>query len=123
MTFQQTLNALDILAEPANIDVVNYIKTFNGDGGFMYTRETDPIRITLKKKMETIIDDTPHSGASWGYMLRVVQAVLNGKYTYEQLVINKKIEDERYAEWRRLQEQSKLEDENYKKEELNIKEL
>lgn len=98
MTLRQTLHALDILAEPINIDIVNYIKTFNGDGGFMYTRETVPERIALQNKMTKVIDDSHHSGASWGYMLRLIQAVLDGKYTYEQLVIHKQIEDEKYKE-------------------------
>ena len=105
MTLQQTLEALDILADPTNIDVVEYIKTFNGNKGFSYTEETEPSRITLKKKMETIIDVDPHSGASWGCMLRQVQAVLNGVYTYEQLVIENNKEKALYEELIRVRKQ------------------
>ena len=119
MTLQQTLEALDVLANLSNSDVAEYIKTFNGKDGFSYTVETEPSRIALKKKMETIIDESPHSGASWGWMLRLIQAVLNGVYTYEQLVIEKNKQDEEYVIWRREYELKKeLEQQNILTEEI-----
>jgi hypothetical protein len=105
MTLQQTLETLDILSDPANIDVLEYIKTFDGDHGFSYTVETDPARIALKKKMSTIIDEGPHSGASWGCMLRLVQAVLKGVHTYEELVIKNNEQEALYKELRRIRNQ------------------
>ena len=50
MTLQQTLETLDILADPANIDVLEYIKTFNGNYGFSYTVETDPRSYHIKEQ-------------------------------------------------------------------------
>lgn len=108
MSLDQIIEALDVLANPKNADVVEYIKSFDGDGGFMYTRETEPRRIELKKKMETIIDERPHSGASWGCMLRAVQASLNGVdgYSYEQIITekNKIIQNEIIVnrEWKKI---------------------
>ena len=91
MSLDQIIEALDVLANPKNADVVKYIKSFDGDGGFMYTQETHPLRIALKNKMEKIIDQGTHSGASWGCMLRAIQASLNGVegYSYEQLITEK----------------------------------
>ena len=117
MSLQQTLEALDILANPSNSDVVEYIKTFNGDSGFMYTVETEPTRIALKEKIETIIDESSHSGASWGCMLRLIQAVLNGVYTYEDLVIEKNKEDEIYAKWL-IEQELKRQQQNVLTEEI-----
>ena len=91
MSLDQIIEALDVLANPMNADVIEYIKSFDGNGGFMYTLETDPIRIALKEKMETVIDARPHSGSSWGCMLRLIQASLNGVegYSYEHLITEK----------------------------------
>lgn len=101
MSLTQIIDALDVLADPRNADVVEYIKSFDGYGGFMYTQERDPHRIALKKKMETIINERPHSGASWGCMLRSVQASLNGVkgYSYEDIITEKNKEEERYREY------------------------
>jgi hypothetical protein len=66
-------------------DIVDYIKTFNGRDGFMYTRETDQERIEVQEKMNRVLDDNSHSGASWGSMLRVIQAILNGQTTINEL--------------------------------------
>jgi len=91
MSLDQTIEALDVLANPMNADVIEYIKSFDGNGGFMFTRETDPNRIALKEKMETVIDQGLHSGTSWGCMLRLIQSSLNGVegYSYEHLVSQK----------------------------------
>ena len=113
MSLDQIIEALDVLAKKKNADVVEYIKTFDGDGGFMYTQETDPKRIALKNKMETIIDQGPHSGASWGCMLRAIQASLIGidGYSYEQLITEKnRLRDEEEKvnnEWRKIIEEEK----------------
>jgi len=76
--------ALETLREyPA---ITEYIKSFKGDGGFMYTAETDPGRIALNAQLENILDEHGyHSGASWGCMMRDIQAVLTGVITVEQL--------------------------------------
>jgi hypothetical protein len=113
MSLDQIIEALDILANSKNADVIEYIKTFDGDGGFMYTRETEPNRIALKNKMETIINQGPHSGASWGCMLRAIQASLIGidGYSYEQLITEKnRLRDEEENvnnEWRKIIEEEK----------------
>ena len=100
MTLQQTINALDILMNSSNADICEYIKSFNGYDGFMYTREEDPNRKALQKKMEDVLDEgSVHSGASWGYMLRTIQSVLNGTNTYEQIVEAKIKEVEAYNKW------------------------
>ena len=80
---RQVLRSLDILQEyPA---ISEYIKEFNGTHGFMYTRETDPVKIALNVKMEELLDDGSHSGASWGYMMRYIQAVLQGNITLAEV--------------------------------------
>jgi len=113
MSLDQIIEALDVLANSKNADVVEYIKTFDGDGGFMYTRETEPNRIALKNKMETIINQGTHSGASWGCMLRAIQASLIGidGYSYEQLITEKnRLRDEEENvnnEWRKIIEEEK----------------
>ena len=84
MSLTQVLSGLDMLQERK--DIMNYIKEFNGCGGFMYSVETDPERIKLKDDMETLLDDGSHSGASWGWMMRVIQSVLNGNVTREEII-------------------------------------
>ena len=73
--------------------ITEYIKN---NEGFMYTKETDPNRIALKAQMEHILDDENHSGASWGTMMRNIQAVLNGVITVEQLKEKDRIRREKY---------------------------
>lgn len=84
MSFQQVIACLDKLVEYPVI--VDYIKHFNGPDGFMYTIETDPIKMQLNKQMNDLLDDGYHSGASWGYMMRLVQAVLHGVTTREHIL-------------------------------------
>ena len=82
MSREQVLIALDTLLEyPALAD---YIRTFNGPHGFLYTQETDIIKIQLNKQLQDL-DDGSHSGASFAFMLRAVQSVLNGLLTREEL--------------------------------------
>ena len=91
MSFQQVIVCLDKLVEyPA---IVEYIKSFNGEHGFMYTTETDPVKIDLQKRMNQLLDDDTHSGASWGYMMRLIQAVLNGVTTRENILESMRRED------------------------------
>jgi hypothetical protein len=97
MDHQQAYKALDILRDyPA---ITEYIKSFEGKGGFMYTTETDPDRIALKKQMEDILDDGNHSGSTWGCMMRDIQAVLNGVITVEQLQEEDRASQEEYKAW------------------------
>ena len=97
MSYQQVLTVLDELSFNKK-DVAEYIKSFDSDLGFMYTKETDPERIALKAKMNEL-DDGTHSGTSWGYMMRIVQSVLRGVNSYEDIVIKKNQEEERYRQW------------------------
>ena len=84
MSFKQVITCLDKLIEyPA---IVDYIKHFNSPDGFIYTIETDPIKMRLDKQMNDLLDDGSHSGASWGFMLRMIQAVLNGVTTREHIL-------------------------------------
>jgi hypothetical protein len=63
--------------------------------------------------MEKVIDQGPHSGASWGCMLRAIQASLIGidGYSYEQLITEKnRLRDEEENvnnEWRKIIEEEK----------------
>ena len=91
MSFQQVKRCLDILKEYPAIE--NYIKEFNGRDGFMYTIETDSNKIELQQKMNKLLDDDMHSGASWGCMLRLIQGILNGTILYE--VFLEKLEEEK----------------------------
>ena len=97
MSIQQVSNALDTLKEYPN--VVNYIKSFDGEHGFMYTVETTDERKELQRKMEQLLDDGMHSGASWGCLMRMVQGVLNGVFTLEELKIK---EEEAYQQYREM---------------------
>ena len=93
MSFQQVIVCLDKLAEyPA---ITDYIKNFDGPAGFMYTIETDPIKMRLDKQMNDLLDDGSHSGASWGFMIRTIQAVLNGTMTRERILEMMKEDEER----------------------------
>jgi hypothetical protein len=94
MDHTDVYKALDILREyPA---ITEYIKSFRGRHGFMYTEETDPGRIAIKKQMECVLDDGHHSGSSWGYTMSNIQAVLNGVVTVEELQEEDRIRRENY---------------------------
>ena len=97
MSFSEIVQALALLNDYPEIS--EYIKTYNNSGGFMFGRETDPIRIELHNRMESLLDDGHHSGSSWGWTLRNIQAVLNGTFSREQLMEayeNEKKENELY---------------------------
>ena len=98
-SYELPINALRVLREGEHEDVMHYIKTFYGEGGFMYSEETDPYQIAMKEKMEQLLDDSGHSGGSWGFTLRAVQAVLKGTWTDQDLLDAKEKEDERYQLW------------------------
>ena len=95
MSFKQVIVCLDKLVEfPA---IVDYIKNFDGKDGFIYTVETDPIKMQLNSQMMDLLDDGSHSGASWGCMMRVIQSVLNGVTTREYLLdIIRTVEENNY---------------------------
>ena len=99
MDRRDVYKALDTLHEYP--DIAAYIKSFNGTLGFMYSIETEPERIALKKKMEDILDDGSHSGSSWGGMMRDIQAVLNGVITMEELQEQDRLRQEQYIAWLR----------------------
>ena len=79
------ISGLDMLQDYPTIK--EYIKNFDGAGGFMYTTNTDPhYNAELEKQMSDILDARGmHSGCSWGCMLRGIQAVLNGNVTLESI--------------------------------------
>lgn len=68
-------------------DIKEYIKNFDGDGGFTYTTNTDPhYNAEIEKQMLSILNSAGvHSGYSWGCMLRGIQAVLKGSLTRESI--------------------------------------
>jgi len=99
MNLQQVISGLEILEEYP--ELTEYIKSFNGNDGFMYTIETEPDRILLNKQMEKVLDsDGMHSGGSWGYMMRTIQRVLIGNITKEQVLEQAEIEKRNIEEWR-----------------------
>jgi hypothetical protein len=80
----QAIKALTLLKNGEHTDIIEHIKTFDGERGFMYTIEDDPTRIEISEKMSHLLDSHGnHSGASWGYMLRLIQAILLGKVSIE----------------------------------------
>ena len=91
MLYQQVKRCLDILKEYPAIE--KYIKEFNGRDRFSYTIETDDYKINLQKKMNELLDDGSHSGASWGCMLRLIQGILNRTLLYE--IFLGKLEEEK----------------------------
>lgn len=85
MSSIRVLEALDILIEYPELQ--DYIKSFDSPRGFMFNVENDPARKRLVKQLDDLLDPCKmHSGASWSYMLRTVQAVLNGVMTREYII-------------------------------------
>ena len=105
MSLTQVIQGLNILQEQERQDIQEYIRNFDGNGGFMYTIETDPEKIRLKEDMEKLLDDGSHSGASWGWMMRVIQSVLRGVTTKEEIL--KQIQEDQ-EEARRKEEEDRL---------------
>lgn len=106
MSYAQVLSGLDILQE--HKDISEYIKNFYGNGGFMFTRETDPIKIQLSDDMEDLLNDGSHSGSSWGWMMRVIQAVLNGNATKEEII---ELDIKQKEEYRVIEEKYRIREE------------
>ena len=107
------ISGLDLLEDYPHIK--EYIKNFDGAGGFMYTTNTDThYNADIEKQMSDILDaDGIHSGSSWGCMMRGIQAVLNGTYT-RQCIEQKIIEQQNYYNeyMRQLElEKNKMKDE------------
>jgi hypothetical protein len=93
----QAIKGLTLLKNGEHTDVIEYIKTFDGPYGFMYTLERDPRLVEISEKMSDLLDSHGnHSGASWGCMLRTIQALLLGKVSIEELIEEDRISDELY---------------------------
>ena len=89
-------------------DVMDYIKNFNGSGGFMYNNSAEYALVSAKAG--ALLDpDGMHSGSSWGCMLRTIQAVLNGETTVEELREEDRLSEERYRLYLIEQERKKKE--------------
>ena len=100
MSYSQVLNALDTLA--AYPQLAEYIKSFNGNGGFMFTVETQPQRKAYQKQLSDLLDSNGmHSGSSWACLLRGVQAILMGVLTREWLLGKIAEQNIRLAEYQR----------------------
>ena len=98
MSYSSVLNAIDVLVEYP--DLQEYIRDFDGHGGFMFTRETDPHRIDCAVRLEALLDaNGMHSGGSWGCLMRSLQAVYNGTLTREELENKVAAEKCRMQEW------------------------
>ena len=93
----QAINGFTLLKNGEHTDIMEYIKTFDGPYGFMYTLESDPIKNEISEKMSDLLDSRGnHSGASWGCMLRIIQALLLDKVSIEELNEEDRISDEKY---------------------------
>ena len=108
MSLTQVIQGLNVLQQQERHDIQEYIKSFDGNEGFMYTQETDPEKIRLKKEMEKLLDDGSHSGSSWGWMMRVMQSVLTGVVEKEEIL--KQIQEEE-EKARKIEEKYRLETE------------
>ena len=104
----QAICAIYLLQRGEHHDVMNYIKNFNGSGGFMYNYEEQ--YADASEKAEQLLDPNGmHSGGSWSCMLRTIQAVLNGETTVEELIEQDRQSDERYRLYLIEQERKKKE--------------
>jgi hypothetical protein len=93
---RQAIGAVAILNNGEHTDIIEYIKTFDGESGFMYTIESDPKRIEISERMSDLLDSNGnHSGASWGCMIRLIQAILLGNVSIEELIEQDRISDEK----------------------------
>ena len=85
MSYSSILKALDALVEYP--DLQEYVKELNSPCGCIFTPEADPQRIDCAARLEQLLDaNGMHSGASWGFLLRSVQAILTGQMTREKLL-------------------------------------
>ena len=96
-SYDLPINALKLLKEGEHTDVIDYIKKYDLDGWFMYGRERDLYLQAMNDKMNKLLDDDDsHSGDSWGFMMRLVQAVLVGTYTMQDLILAREMQEERH---------------------------
>ena len=113
MSNSQAIDAIYLLRRGEHQDVMNYIKNFNGNNGFMFNNDKN--YADVRQKTEDLLDSNHgHSGGSWGCMLRTIQAVLNNKITLEQLIEEDRISNERYLEWKRTYELEQAQKANVK---------
>ena len=113
MSNSQAIEAIYLLRRGEHQDVMNYIKNFNGNNGFMFNNDKN--YADVRQKTEDLLDsNSGHSGGSWGCMLRTIQAVLNNKITLEQLIEEDRISNERYLEWKRTYELEQAQKANVK---------
>ena len=102
-------------------DLMEYIKSFDGAGGFMYTIITDPAKKQLENRLSDILDSHGmHSGGSWGCMLRGIQAVLCGAVSRAYMIEKMNEEEE---ELKRIHELLKQRDAERKAKADAAKEL
>ena len=97
MSLNQVLEAINTLKSYPEIS--EYIKNFDGNRGFMYTVETEPEKIQIKAQMEQVLDDGNHTGSSWGWMMRTIQAFLSGVIPYEDIVKAQEEENQQYQQY------------------------
>ena len=91
----QAISAIYLLQRDEHQDVMNYIKKFNGSGGFMFNDNAEYAKVS--KKTDDLLDPYGmHSGGSWACMLRTIQSVLNGETTVEELREQDRLSDEQY---------------------------
>jgi hypothetical protein len=92
--YKLPIDALRVLREGEHEDIMNYIKMDNNN---ILGIEIDPYLLAIQKKMNKLLnDDENHSGGSWCFTLSIVRAVLCGTYTDEELLADKRKEDEEY---------------------------
>jgi hypothetical protein len=105
------ISGLNMLEDYPNIK--EYIKNFDGAGGFMYTTNIDPqYNAEIEKQMSDILDaNGTHSGCSWGCMLRGIQSVLKGSVTrefIEEKIVTYEIEYNEYMRERELKREQQI---------------
>ncbi len=105
--YRMALIGLDKLQQKENDDVAKYIESFNNDGGFMFHTEITNERIVIKNKMEELLDDGTHSGASFGCMMRLIQALLSGVITRQDLLKEIEEDDKKMEEFLKEREAGK----------------
>ena len=102
----QAICAIYLLQRGEHHDVMNYIKMDNNN---ILGIETDPYLLAIQKKMDKLLnDDGYHSGGSWCFTLSIVRAVLCGTYTDEELLADKRKEDEEYESLLKLREEQQM---------------
>jgi len=113
----QAICAIYLLQRDEHQDVMNYIKNFNGGGGFMYNDDAKYAKVS--KKTDDLLDPYGmHSGGSWACMLRTIQSVLNGETTVEELKEQDRLSDEQYRLYLIEEERKKAAKEQQKQQQI-----